>query len=144
MTGKYARIIRSGRAGVFAAPRVMGPLRAAARRAGIAWYDLDLAGARDRDAFFRHCAGTFALPEYFGKNWDALHECLLELAGGGVPGAVVHWRRGSGLAKRVPEAVRTGLEVLQEAARYWDASGRIFLVAVERESAPGVDLPPIR
>ena len=141
---KYDRIIRSGRAGVYAAPRVIGPLRAASRRTGITWYDLDLAGVRDRDAFFRLCAGAFDLPNYFGNNWDALHECLLELAGSGVPGALVHWRRGTGLAKRAPDAVRTALEILQEAARYWDASGRVFLVAVERESAPGLDLPPLR
>jgi len=144
VTGKYEKLILSGRAGVYAAPRVIGPLRAASRRAGIVWYDLDLAGARDRDAFFRRCAGAFALPGYFGNNWDALHECLLELAGSGVPGAIVHWRRGTALAKRVPDAVRTALEILQEAARYWDASGRVFLVAVERESAPGLDLPPLR
>ena len=144
MTGKYDNLILSGRAGIYAAPRVIGPLRAASRRAGIVWYDLDLAGVRDRDAFFQRCAGAFALPGYFGNNWDALHECLLELAGSGVPGAVVHWRRGSGLAKRVPDVVRTALEILKEAARYWDASGRAFLVAVERESAPGLDLPPLR
>ena len=44
MTGKYDKLILSGRAGVFAAPRLIGPLRTAAKRAGITWLDLDLAG----------------------------------------------------------------------------------------------------
>ena len=141
---KYDKLIRSGGAGVFAAPRVLGPLRAAARRAGIAWHDLDLDGVRDRDAFLRRCGHAFALPGYFGNNWDALHECLLDAAGSGAPGAVVHWRRGAGLAKRAPDAVYTALEILQEAAGYWASSGRAYLVVVDRDSAPGLDLPPLR
>ncbi|HET9404433.1 MAG TPA: barstar family protein, partial [Burkholderiales bacterium] len=121
---KYDKLIRSGRAGIFAAPRLIGPLRAAAKRAGIPWHDLDLDGVRDRDAFLRRCGRAFSLPGYFGNNWDALHECLLDLAGSGAPGALVHWRRGAGLAKRTPDAVNTALEILLEASRYWAGSGR--------------------
>ena len=141
---KYDRIIRAGRAGVFAAPRLIGPLRAAAKCAGIAWLDLDLAGVRDRDALLRRCAEVFSLPDYFGGNWDALHECMLDFAGSGVPGVVVHWRRGQELARRAPEAAGTGLEILQDAARYWGSGGRVFLVVVDRDSAPGHALPPLR
>jgi barstar (barnase inhibitor) len=141
---KYDRIIQSGRAGIFAAPRLIGPLRAAAKRAGIAWHDLDLAGVSDRGAFLRRCAGIFSLPGYFGNNWDALHECLLDLAGSGAPGAVVHWRRGAALAQRSPESVTTALEILQDAAMYWGSSGRAFVVVVDRDSAAAVDLPPLR
>lgn len=144
MTGKYDKLILSGRAGVFAAPRVIGPLRAAARRAGIAWYDLDLAGVRDRDAFLRRCAGVFPLPDYFGNNWDALHECMLELAGSRSPGAVVHWRRGAELAKRAPGVAGTALEILQDTAMYWGSSGRVFLVVVDRDSVTGLKLSPLR
>ena len=141
---KYEKIIRSGRAGVFTAPRVIGPLRAAAKGAGVAWFDLDLAGVTGREAFLKRCAGKLQLPAYFGHNWDALHECLLDLAGAGSPGAVVHWRRGAALAKRAPDAVKTALEILRETAIYWNSTGRVFLVVVDRDSAPGADLPPLR
>src|SRR3972149_7929982 len=141
---RYDKIIRSGRSGVSAAPRLMGPLRAAAKRAGLAWLDLDLAGVADRDAFFRRCAAVFSLPDYFGRNWDALHECMLDYAGRGEPGAIVHWRRGTELARRAPEVVTTALEILGDAAVYWRASGRIFLVVVDRDSAPGIGLRPVR
>lgn len=141
---KYDKILQSGRYGVCAAPRLAGPLRAAAKRSGVAWLDLDLAGARDREAFLRRCAGVFGFPDYFGHNWDALHECLLEAAAAGTPGAVVHWRRGAELARRSPEAVGTALEILGEAAMYWGRSGRVFLVVVDRDSARGIGLPPLR
>jgi RNAse (barnase) inhibitor barstar len=142
--GKYDKIIRSGRSGVYAAPTLVGPLRAAAKRAGIAWRDLDLAGVRDRDAFLRRSAEAFEFPDYFGRNWDALHECLLEAAGSGTPGAFVHWHRGAELAKRAPDAVRTALEILLEAATYWGSTGRVFIVVVDRDCGRGLNLPPLR
>lgn len=141
---KYYTILRSGRAGVFAAPRLVGPLRTAAARAGIPWHDLDLDGVADRAGFLRRCGEALALPAYFGKNWDALRECLLDLAGEGAPGAIIHWRRGAGLARRSPESVATGLEILAEAAMYWGSGGRTFAVVVDRDSAPGAGLPPLR
>ncbi|HSF21606.1 MAG TPA: barstar family protein [Burkholderiales bacterium] len=141
---KYEGIIRSGRSGVYAAPRLVGPLRAAAKRAGIVWLDLDLAGVADRDAFLRRCGEAFSLPGYFGHNWDALHECLLDLAGRGMPGAIVHWRRGMDLARRAPDAVTTAFRILQDVAAYWSGSGRTFLVVVDRDSARGQAVPPLR
>ena len=144
MTRRYDRLIRSGRTGVYTAPGVIGPLRARVRRAGIAWYDLDLAAARDRGGFFQQCAAALELPSYFGKNWDAFNDSLLDLAASGAPGAVVHWRRGAQLAKRAPDVVAGALEVLRSASGYWAGSGRVFLVVVERGSAPGAGLPPLR
>ena len=141
---RYDKILRGGRAGVCAAPRLVGPLRAAAKRAGLVWLDLDLAGVADRDAFFRRCAAVFSLPDYFGRNWDALHECMLDFAGRGVPGAIVHWRRGTELARRAPEAVTTAIQILEDATAYWSSSGRIFLVVVDRDSARGRALRPLR
>ncbi len=140
---KFEKIVRGGRSGVYAAPRLAGPLRAAARRAGIAWLDLDLAGVADRDAYLRRCGEAFSLPGYFGHNWDALHECLLDLAGRGTPGAIVHWRRGTELARRAPDAVTTAFRILQDVAAYWSRSGRTFLVVVDRDSARGRALPPL-
>src|SRR5262245_615524 len=144
MTIRYSNLFKSLPFGVHAAPRLTGPLRAAAKRAGIAWYDLDLKGVADRQALLRRCAEVFALPAHFGENWDALHECLRELAGSGAPGAVVHWRHGPELARRAPEALATALEILDDAARYWRSSGRIFVVAVDRDSARGFALRPLR
>jgi hypothetical protein len=138
---KYENLIRSGRAGIYAAPRLVGPLRAAAKGSGVEWRELDLAGVADRAGFLRRCAQALALPDYFGGNWDALHECLVETAAA-TTGAVVHWRRGAALAKRSPETVTTALEIFAAAASY--SGGRVFLVVVDRDSAPGIDLPPLR
>jgi RNAse (barnase) inhibitor barstar len=141
---KYDKILRGGRSGVYAAPLLAGPLRAAAKRAGIAWYVLDLKGVADREALLRRCAVVFSLPRWFGGNWDALHECLVDIAGRGTPGAIVHWRRGTDLAQRAPDAVTTAFRVLEDVAAYWGVGGRTFLVVVDRDGARGRALPPLR
>ena len=141
---KYDSILRGGRAGIFAAPRLAGPLRAAAKRAGIAWFDLDLKGVADRDALLRRCAAVFSLPPYFGNNWDALHECLVDVAARGAPGAIVHWRRGTELARRAPDAVTIAFRVLEDVAAHWGIGGRAFIVVVDRDSARGRTLRPLR
>jgi RNAse (barnase) inhibitor barstar len=144
MSKRYDTILRGGRSGVYAAPRLVGALRAAAKRAGIAWYELDLKGAADREALLQRCAAVFSLPPYFGGNWDALHECLLDFAGRGTPGAIVHWRRGTELARRAPDAVTTAFRVLKDVAAYWGVGGRTFLVVVDRDGARGRALRPLR
>ena len=141
---RYDKLFQSLPAGVHAAPTLIGPLRAAAKRAGLAWYDLDLDGVTDRQALLRRCAEVFPLPAHFGKNWDALHECLRELAGGGAPGAVVHWRRGAQLARRAPDALATAVEIFEDSARYWRGTGRVFIVVVDRDSVGGIALRPLR
>lgn len=144
MAGRYGKLIISARAGLFAAPRLVGPLRAAAKVTGVTWFDLDFAGVTSREAFLKRCGEQLQLPSYYGQNWDALHECLLDLAATGSPGAVVHWRRGAALAKRTPDAVKTALEIFRESALYWASTGRVFLVVVDRDCVPGLDLPPLR
>jgi RNAse (barnase) inhibitor barstar len=141
---RYDKLFQSLPSGVYAAPRLLGPLRAAAKRAGIACYDLDLKGVASREALLRRFKDALSLPAYFGSNWDALHECMLEVGGGRVPGAIVHWRRGAELMRRAPETVVTALDVIQEASRYWRSSGRVFIAVVDRDSARGIALRPLR
>ena len=141
---KYDEILRSPHAGIYAAPAVLGPLRAAAKRAGVDWCDLDLAGAGDRSEFLRRCVEVFTLPAHFGGNWDALRDSLSDFAAQRRPGAIVHWRRGAELARRSPESMMTALEIFQEAAMYGAGAGCSFVVIVDRDGAPGVDLAPLR
>lgn len=62
---------------------------AAAREAGQPCAVLDLAGVRDKAGFLDACAEQLGLPDWFGRNWDALADLLgdpdsLPLAAGGV------------------------------------------------------------
>ncbi|MEV6201864.1 barstar family protein [Streptomyces sp. NPDC051771] len=74
---------------------------------------LDLRGVTDKAGFMDRCADAFGLPDWFGRNWDALAESLGELPR---PVAVVvtHWQA---YARRAP--------------RDWDLAQEVFATAVE-------------
>lgn len=65
---------------------------------------------------------TLDFPDYYGANWDALEECLLDLG----------WRDGPiclliNHAEAIPEELMaTLLEIFSLAAAYWAEAGRGF------------------
>jgi RNAse (barnase) inhibitor barstar len=72
------------------------------------------AGIQSRQALFDALAVGLRLPEYFGRNWDALHDCLGDLEW--LPPGVVEIRHEDVPLAADPEGRRTYLELLREAA----------------------------
>ena len=54
--------------------------RSGLQSAGIASFDLDGGPLRTRDDLLRGIADAMRFPEYFGMNWDAVIDCLRDLA----------------------------------------------------------------
>ncbi|MFI6341168.1 barstar family protein [Streptomyces sp. NPDC050535] len=73
---------RSAPAGVLSWPAQLPvePALEAARKAGWETPVLDLSGVSDKDGLMAACATALRLPDYFGANWDALADCLGDLA----------------------------------------------------------------
>lgn len=84
MTEKQVRkLVESGQGGWV--PRgLLGPtsdtLRHIAADAGWEFYQVVLFGVSDKDDLMKAYARALHLPEWFGRNWDALAEVLLGLA----------------------------------------------------------------
>ena len=55
-------------------------LRTALQSAGIAAFDLNGEPVRTRDDLLRGIADAMQFPDYFGMNWDAVIDCLRDLA----------------------------------------------------------------
>src|SRR5881394_15455 len=51
-----------------------------AERAGRRVFWLDGRGVADKRTLLERCAVEFELPSYFGHNWDALRDCLIDLS----------------------------------------------------------------
>ncbi|QGZ47958.1 hypothetical protein GPZ77_05765 [Streptomyces sp. QHH-9511] len=76
---------------------------------------LDLHGVGDKAAFMDRCATALALPDWFGRNWDALADCLTDLP---EPGPVA--------------LVVTGWQVYAEAHPLeWRLAQDVFATAVD-------------
>jgi RNAse (barnase) inhibitor barstar len=135
LTGRVAPGVHSWRADRREAAR--GATEA--ERAGWRVFWLDGAGVRDKRTLLERCEEEFALPSYFGHNWDALQDSLKDLSW--VPatrGYLVvhdHWRE---LAEADAEAHGTLMEVFEAAVAYW--SGTPTPLAVLQLEAPGSEV----
>jgi RNAse (barnase) inhibitor barstar len=84
---------------------------------------LDGSDVEDRTAFLEACDEAFALPEWFGMNWDALEECLADLELEGAEGVVVVWSSWGTFAEAAPKDFAVALDVLGSAVRGWTTDG---------------------
>ena len=120
--------------GVYAAPAAPAALHAAARAAGIAWFELDLTDVRTKPELLALCQKAFGLPPAFGHNWDALADNLGDLSWRPAPGYVVLVRHGGAFARSSPEDFATALEILAAAATYWAGKRRVFLALLDDDT----------
>lgn len=104
-----------------------------AERAGWRVFWLDGTGVRDKRAFLERCREEFALPSYFGGNWDALEECLIDLSW--VPAArgyLVVYDRGQDLESGDPQAHRIAIEIFERAVEHWKRTATPMAVLLLR------------
>ncbi|MFG2715244.1 barstar family protein [Streptomyces goshikiensis] len=127
-------------------PQPLDVVDAALAEAGAAgWVTvrLDLAGVRGKAGLMRRCADALRVPGWFGGNWDALADALIDLswlpgAAGApeVPGravAVTGWRAFAG---EWPGEWETFTEVLESAVEFWRDGGGVPLVVLLGDADP--------
>ncbi|MFB7866685.1 MULTISPECIES: barstar family protein [unclassified Streptomyces] len=91
---------------------------------------LDLHGVTDKRAFMNRCVRALPLPVWFGRNWDALADCLADMR---EPMAIVvtHWHA---YAEAEPDEWSVAQEVFSAAARA-SAAGLAVLLLLGGEPA---------
>ena len=106
------RLMDPARSGVY---RVTRPdeLRDALRGGSLAVATVDL-----QQPVFEAFARALAFPDWFGRNWDALEDCLTDLS----------WREAAGHVVIVEGNEESGIlvDVLRSAAQFWAARGKPF------------------
>jgi RNAse (barnase) inhibitor barstar len=81
--------------------------------------------------FFRAVAASLEFPDYFGGNWDALDECLSDLAWIPEPAVLVVIRDADRLLANAPEDWRILLDIL--AAREMEIPARTLRLLLHAE-----------
>ena len=69
------------------------------RDAGLDVVALSFAGVRGKESFLKKLAEALGFPEWFGGNWDALEDCLIDLSWRDAPGWVLIFRNFDGLPR---------------------------------------------
>jgi hypothetical protein len=118
-----------GASGVYLAPDDTRAVRAAAEAAALAWHELNLGRVGNKREFLAACAKGLRFPRTFGGNWDALAECLKDLAAD----TAVSLRNCEAFADAAPDDYATALEVFQDAADFWRERGSAFFALVDAE-----------
>lgn len=94
---------------------------------------LALARVDLRRPVFEAFAEALGFPQWFGRNWDALEDCLTDLS----------WREAEGHVLLLEgEADDRLIDVLGSAAQFWAGQGRPFF-AVLLDPARRSQLPPL-
>lgn len=124
------RLSDPARSGVYRAPGV-AEIEDAVRGTALDLAHADLGGATDKESLLERLAPALGFPAWFGGNWDALEDCLCDLA----------WRVGDGhvfvlrgFQDLPPDDLGVLLDVLAASAAYWAGRGRpFFAVLVDPE-----------
>jgi len=130
------RLSDGTRSGVYSASHAEDILDAT-RESDLLVSRIDLAGVVEKEALFDRIAAALRFPEWFGRNWDALLDCLRDLSWSNSRRHVLIVENVKGLSA---EDRGDLIDVLAEAASNWRTKEDSFF-AVFIGAAP--DLPPL-
>ena len=100
----------------------------AAKAAGLTVIRIDLRRLASKAGLLGRAARALNFPKWFGKNWDALNDCLTDLSWLDGQGWVIIFENSKDLASRKPQVFHSAVEVFQSANDYWRQAGKPFWV----------------
>lgn len=91
---------------------------------------VEVRGSRCRTSqdLFTEWAAGLGLPDYFGHNWDAFHDCLRDVVQGPPPRVIILREAGDLLADEPEHALGILLSILSQAAGNDAAEPRLILL----------------
>ncbi len=89
---------------------------------------VDVHAAKTKKDLLDACSKGLQLPAHFGKNWDALSDCLLDDEWAIAPGYLVIVKGAREAAKACGEDFVTLQEIFEETAETWKEDGKAFSV----------------
>ena len=101
-------------------------LTAVANSKGYGVYRIDLSGITDKAALMDRLQDALQFPEWFGRNWDALEDCLTDMSWRGEVGHVLLLDGAADLRRHQKALFATLVDVLKSAADYWRGEERPF------------------
>jgi RNAse (barnase) inhibitor barstar len=95
-------------------------------------YVVELQSSLDKAQLLERCAEVLRFPSWFGHNWDAFFDCLVDLASARrARGCVIVLRHAGKLRSTSPEAFDTAWSILADAAKVWSDRGVAMRVFVD-------------
>jgi RNAse (barnase) inhibitor barstar len=105
---------------------------------------LDGTRTHDEASFLATVAEAMAFPEYFGRNWAALDECIQDLSWVPATGYVLRYDGFERFARTDPAARKIALDVFRTAVKSWQDEGIPMDVLLRGGAAAAPGLPTLR
>jgi len=141
MTTLEDRLREPRKSGVFRAAEPPADLESAAEAVGLRLHAIDASAVRTKSQMLGLLGRSLAFPRWYGRNWDALEDCLTDF----------DWLRGPGLVLRVegfdpyaqadPDGFAILLDIFKTSAEYWRGEGKGFWVFFTGRPAARLELP---
>jgi len=131
----------SAKAGVYGLSLPTSMLGAAARHEGFHYVEIDLAEVTDKAGLLSALATRLEFPEWFGNNWDALEDCLMDLSWLDASGHVIVLKACDELIEQNPDDFTVAIEVFDGAAAFWHETEHPFWVFVGCSDPGEFELP---
>ena len=107
-----------------------GALAEAAERLEFAFVRIDLQGREDKEAVLARIAQALDFPDWFGRNWDALADCLDDLSWLPAPGSVLLLDHTHDWKQADPVGFDVLLEIGNDVAAQWAEHGVAFWLLI--------------
>lgn len=114
-----------------------------AEAAGCLVLRVDLGAASNKDEMLAAIARALRFPEWFGHNWDALTDCLLDMAWLPASGYVIILDHCDGIHGRAEADFVKLMQMFQEAASTWREDGVPFWCLVDMQADGIAWLPTV-
>jgi len=136
---KFATLLRDvARAGVYHLPHIRHgdyeELIAGAEACAYVVFRVDLGRARDKQGLLETIGRDMAFPEWYGSNWDALADCLNDLAWRPAEGYLVLLEHCDLLHERATGDLLSALQIFGEAANAWREQGIALWCLVDMQA----------
>jgi RNAse (barnase) inhibitor barstar len=99
---------------------------AAAMALDFAAVTINLAGCSERDEALERIGAALKFPSWFGRNWDALADCLADMSWWPAAGYLVMIEHPDAWREAEPESFDTLLEIIEEASQAWAEAQKPF------------------
>ena len=109
---------------------------AAAKKSQLAFFHVDGRNVQRKEQLMNALATAMRLPAHFGQNWDALEECLNDLAPVDGRGYFLLYDHIDGLMQAHPDQFSTLVEILRDAVESWKEDDTLMTVVLSGAKAP--------
>src|SRR4051812_18118193 len=111
-------------------------VQAAAKKAKLTFVHVDGRNVQRKEQLMTALATALRLPAHFGRNWDALEECLTDLAPEEGRGYFLLYDHIDGLLEAHPDQFQTLVEILRDAVESWKEDDTAMVVVLAGAKAP--------